>query len=75
MRPADGTVTEHQADTAPMVPFLLWGWPIPHTSPFLPYQDDSSCDDDPSHESMGDGVWTVWVPDGVISAVEPSLIW
>ena len=24
---------------------------------------------------MGDGVWTVGVPDGVISTVEPSLIW
>lgn len=39
-----------------------------------PYNDNSAGDGDPSHEAVGDGVGLVGVADGVIVAVEASLV-
>lgn len=41
----------------------------------VPYNDNSAADGDPSHEAVGDGVCLVGVADGVIVAVEASLVW
>lgn len=38
------------------------------------YNDDSAADGDPGHEAVGDGVCLVGVADGVIVAVEASLV-
>lgn len=40
----------------------------------VPYNDNSAGDGDPSHEAVGDGVCLVGVTDGVIVAVEASLV-
>lgn len=40
----------------------------------VPYNDNSAADGDPSHEAVGDGVCLVGVADGVIVAVEASLV-